>query len=89
MDICEADCRIVLRRLTEDKGHTPVAESAQQPGDDRNDTEDGDGLCQPLDDLPHKERADHDEPERVEQVRRPQELAREACSQRVGQYEKG
>src|SRR2546425_6471435 len=61
VNVRQVDRGVVARRLAQDAGHTPVAEGAEQPGDDGDQAENGNGLREPFEHLPHEERADGEE----------------------------
>ena len=85
VDVSQANRDIFFARLSKSAGDPPIAGRGEQTRNYGNKPEDWLRMDQALDRLPHKNPADDQQTNRIEDVRRSKEVAGETGTQRIGQ----
>jgi hypothetical protein len=85
VDVSQANCDVFLARLSKGAGDSPITGRGDQTRSYGDESEDWLRVDQALDRLPHKDSADDQQTNRIEDISRSEEVARETGPQRVGQ----
>ena len=86
--VCQSNGDIFFARRTLGSGDT-VTRRCEYPNNDRDDSQNGLRVEEPVERMPHHDTAHHEEAKRIEEVRRAKEVAAQPRPKGVGQEQKG